>query len=469
MKKNFSLKDGIEYHKAGNLQLADKIYKSLLDLDPLNVKLLSLRAIIAQSFDRFDVAIKFFERANLLQPKEVNIQLQLAISYGHIGNLEKANLYYEKAIELAPGNIEPLVNYGNNLTKLHRFEEALNVYERALKIEPGFAKLHYNIGTMHLKEMSPDRAIGWLEKAVTLDVNYSTAWNSLGVAFSELGNLRQALEAYQKASALDPLMVEPLFNMHAVYIDLDLPDLSIKALEKAVSIDKHNNTLNFFLSMTSQYYGHEDKNMPLLDLMSGELDVSPEISSWNYLKSICLSLPLLVGTNTKTIEIAIAAAKISGLNLEFGVYKGKSIRTIAALIKESIHGFDSFEGIPENWNNEPKGSYSAGGRLPEVPKNVILHKGWFNETLPIFLEKYKQPVSFLHIDCDLYSSTKTILDLLSTKILKGTVIVFDEFIGYQSWNQDEFKAFMEAAQLYRWDYELLSFSFVTKQVAIIIK
>jgi hypothetical protein len=134
-----------------------------------------------------------------------------------------------------------------------------------------------------------------------------------------------------------------------------------------------------------------------------------------------------------------------------------------------VHGFDSFEGIPEAWNDEPRGSYSAEGMLPEVPSNVVLHKGWFDDVLPPFVSKHTEPVKLLHIDCDLYSSTKTIFSHLHKQIVPGTVIVFDEFIGYKSWQQDEFKAFTEASSAYSWEYELLAFSFVTKQVALIIK
>jgi hypothetical protein len=45
-------------------------------------------------------------------------------------------------------------------------------------------------------------------------------------------------------------------------------------------------------------------------------------------------------------------------------------------------------------------------------------------------------------------------------------MVFDEYIGNISWREDEHKAFVEAAQTYGWQYEILSFSLVTKQVTI---
>jgi tetratricopeptide (TPR) repeat protein len=469
MDKKFSLADGIEQHKTGNLELADEIYLSLQNLDPYNVQLLCLRASVAQLINQPNKAIELFQKANVLQPDDFNIQLQLGINYSQIGEINLSNQFYEKAIALVPNAIEPLVNYGNNLCKLKLFDKAFIAYQKAMLLDPTSSKLNYNIGTLFLNKMDPDRAIKWLEEAVRLDPIYTSAWNSLGASLTETDNLHVALVAYQKASALDSEFIEPLFNQHAIYIDLGMADQVINALQKAVAIDENNNTLKFFLGMAYQYYGENAKGIALLDSISKNAEIYPEISSWNYLQNEFFSKPILVGTNTKTIQIAINAAKLDGLNLEFGVYNGKSIRRIASLINEDIHGFDSFEGLPENWNDEPKGSYSAEGCLPEVPKNVVLHKGWFNETLPIFIREFNTPIRFLHIDCDLYSSTKTILDVLAEKIIVGTVIVFDEFIGYKSWDQDEFRAFKEAVQRYEWEYELLTFSFVTKQVALIIK
>jgi tetratricopeptide (TPR) repeat protein len=302
-----------------------------------------------------------------------------------------------------------------------------------------------------------------------LDPAYAVAWNSLGVAHTEIGELKKAQVAYQQSVTLDPQCIEPFFNLHAVYIDLGLPDLALESLQKAAEIDGQNKVLQFFLGMLYEYRGQTGWGRPILDDLANSGEFLPELKSWEYVKNASSSSPVLVGTNTQTVAIALEAASVDGLVLEFGVYNGKSIRRIAALVNQRVHGFDSFEGIPEAWNHEPKGSYSAQGQLPSVPNNVTLHPGWFSETLPAFVAQLNEPVRFLHIDCDLYSSTKTIFEYLATHIVSGTVIVFDEFIGYKTWQDDEFKAFIEAATLHLWSYRILTFSFVTKQVAIQIE
>jgi hypothetical protein len=132
-----------------------------------------------------------------------------------------------------------------------------------------------------------------------------------------------------------------------------------------------------------------------------------------------------------------------GLYMEFGVYSGTTINHIAARVGETVHGFDSFEGLPEQWGSVPAGKFARHGDLPEVRENVELHVGWFEDTLPGFLETHREMAAFIHIDSDLYSSARTILAALQPRIVPGTVIVFDEFFNYPGWPEHEYRAFRE--------------------------
>src|SRR5262249_40353056 len=127
----------------------------------------------------------------------------------------------------------------------------------------------------------------------------------------------------------------------------------------------------------------------------------------------------------RLLAFAARKAAVPGLFLEFGVAGGKTTRMIASAIDATLHGFDSFEGLPEDWSGRPeiKGDYSTGGRLPAVPGNVVLHKGWFNDTLPAFLKAHAGNVAFVHIDCDVYSSASYVLQQLKNRIQTGTILV----------------------------------------------
>jgi hypothetical protein len=167
------------------------------------------------------------------------------------------------------------------------------------------------------------------------------------------------------------------------------------------------------------------------------------------------------------IDFSLRAVAIDGHYLEFGVFTGGTIRYMARRIgSRTIHGFDSFEGLPEPWSGFGIGrkSFDVKGHLPRVPGNVVLYRGYFDHSLPQWLTDHPGQVAFIHIDCDLYSSTKTILDLLGPRLANGTVILFDEYFNYPGWEQHEFKAFQEfvAERGVKYDY----LAFARQQVAV---
>lgn len=148
------------------------------------------------------------------------------------------------------------------------------------------------------------------------------------------------------------------------------------------------------------------------------------------------------------LDFALSRRELEGLVLEFGVHKGTTLERIAARVDGAAHGFDSFEGLPEDWtDSREKGRFSLEGVPPRIAAaNVVLHKGLFSETLPLFLASHPEVVQFVHIDCDLYSSTKTVLNHLESHLVAGSLIVFDEYFGYDGWELHEYRAFRELTE-----------------------
>lgn len=177
---------------------------------------------------------------------------------------------------------------------------------------------------------------------------------------------------------------------------------------------------------------------------------------------------MVFGGSRTLIYYGLPLPPFSGLVLEFGVYRGESVSFIADhLHPHPVYGFDSFEGLPEAWNRGgPRPVYEKGHfgvkKVPDLmEENVTLIPGWFKDSIPPFLEKHPGDVAFLNIDCDLYSSTKTVLTLLNDRIVPGTVIHFDELSDwdrakaermgnwegvYPNWKDHEYRALVEWMQ-----------------------
>lgn len=159
-----------------------------------------------------------------------------------------------------------------------------------------------------------------------------------------------------------------------------------------------------------------------------------------------------------------------GLLLEAGVFEGKSINFIADRLKAAgdrrlIHGFDSFEGLEEDWAGEalPAGHFDQGGRLPPVRDNVRLHKGWVQDTVQPFLAANPgAPLALLHIDTDTYTPARFLLEALAPRLVPGSIIAFDELIGYPNWQAHEAKALGEVLPRERYRF----IAFTSRQAAI---
>jgi hypothetical protein len=158
-----------------------------------------------------------------------------------------------------------------------------------------------------------------------------------------------------------------------------------------------------------------------------------------------------------------------GTVLEFGVATGRTLNHFARLLpQKTVYGFDGFVGLPEDWTSRMRKGFFARTSLPRVRKNCELWVGWFNETLPGFVKdvQQKQPVALLHVDCDLYSSTVTVLKELKKNIVPGTVIVFDEYLNYPGWQLDEFKAWQEFVKANKIKYEYIGYVSKHQKVAV---
>jgi hypothetical protein len=123
--------------------------------------------------------------------------------------------------------------------------------------------------------------------------------------------------------------------------------------------------------------------------------------------------------------------------VKFGIENdARTINYISQFTTNTVYGFDSFEGLPEKWiDGYDAGTFSTGGVLPPVNSNVTLVKGWFQDTLPDFLATHNKKISLIHLDCNLYSSTKYVLDTLipyiddECVIVLGNLVNFPEFTG----------------------------------------
>jgi len=170
-----------------------------------------------------------------------------------------------------------------------------------------------------------------------------------------------------------------------------------------------------------------------------------EVGRWLKFRGYA-SVPRVSTRTDLHLALAKRFAAERVLYLEFGVYRGASLRRWAAASPNAaseFHGFDSFQGLPEDWDAvRRKGTFNMNGILPQFDDpRVVLHVGLFSETLPGFaIPPHNRLV--MNIDADLYSSADFVLRRLEPHIRLGTVLLFDEFCD----RLNEMRAFEEYLQ-----------------------
>ena len=180
--------------------------------------------------------------------------------------------------------------------------------------------------------------------------------------------------------------------------------------------------------------------------------------SANYAQDKMSSCILFFNNRRFMYSYAIEQLSIDGTIAEFGVFKGDSIKEIAKLVPDkTIYGFDSFYGLKEDWTGSemPRGAFNVNGDIPKIDNsNVVFVSGYFDQSLPIWLKNNDDIFSFIYIDSDTYEAAHTVLENIGpSRIVKGTVILFDQYFGYNNWREHEFKAWQEFVKKYNINYE----------------
>jgi Tfp pilus assembly protein PilF len=317
------------------------------------------------------------------------------------------------------------------------------------------------LGTALARDGRPREAIDAHRRALAIDPRLAAVRCNLGNALGDATRTAEAIDEYRAALAIDPRCVQAHFGLFAALFD-DGPSEGEACLRRAIEARPDHGSARFHLGALLTLRGERENAAALLEGQPDHLRTS--------LDHVVTHPARLFTDGFRLLDFALSEASVDGLVLEFGVRHGTSIDFIAARAGErTVHGFDSFEGLPEAWGALPTGAYSTHGRIPEVASNVTLHAGWFADTLAPFVASHEGPVRFMNVDCDLYSSTREVFAAFGSRLVDGSVVVFDEYLCNPGWQDEEHRALVEASREFSFEWEHLAFSLFTKQAAIRVR
>ena len=390
-------------------------------------------------------------------PNSVNLNNILGAANQGLRQFEDALLAYKKAIFLKPDFAEAYNNTGNTLKIQGKIDEAIEAYEKALSIKSDYAEAYYNMGNALKDQGQLNEAVEAYKKALSIKPDYAEALSNMGNAFLESGQLDDALEAYKKATYIKPDYAEVFWNLSGTVANLIE---SKRWIEKCLIANPKHLKAKLTLSAIQFYEGNQNG---FNSLMKSSAKENRYMRSFNWVFNLP-KLPVLHFNRWALFDHMITLSKKNRPFYEFGVWRGEAFKYLIKTFEKG-YGFDTFDGLPENWHEEKAGTYSSYGNIPKIDGGEFI-VGKFEDTLPGFFAKKKPKASIINFDADLYSSTIFALNYSKPVIDKHTILIFDEFIMNEKWEEDEFKALEEFCKANNYTYEVLAISFFTKQVAV---
>ena len=279
----------------------------------------------------------------------------------------------------------------------------------------------------------------------------------MGIILKKIGKLQEAEIAYRKAIEIKPDYTLAFWNLYGLANTIEEAEDKIN---QCLKIDDNHLKAKLTLSAIKLHQGDHS-------LFNSLMESSHKNHSFMRSFQWVVTLPKLPELYFHRWALFDSMTKRSIQDrpfYEFGVWRGESFKYLIKTFKQGF-GFDTFEGLPENWHETKKGTYSAEGIIPKIDGGTFI-KGKFENTLPKFFSESRPKASIINIDADLYTSTLCALNYSKPIMDKDTILIFDEFIINKNWEQDEYKALNEFCSNNNLNYEVLAVSYFTKQVAV---
>lgn len=383
---------------------------------------------------RWDAAIDAFLRALVLKPDDGAVQTGLGTAFVKTGCYVSAARSFERALRLEHSDPTLLKRYWAAVSKAKSFAEAVAVLRELFdngkepQVAPFLAQALERIGDVAA-------ACAVLEEARDRAPDDARVLAALGRMYLRDGQHHAAVDALEPVAAKSRPTLELQLTLADAYAAAERPADALAIVRTALS--ERPNTAVLWERCAAAHAA-----------MGAAAEADACTASARAAEERVRRAQELIGrapafeSRWSLLNHAVEVKPPEGLILEFGVAGGASIRYVAQRVDAQVFGFDSFEGLPEESDAWTKGQF-AQRQLPAVPSNAELIVGWFDQTLDDFLREHAGAVSLLHIDCDLYVSSRYVLDRLLDRLVPGTVIVFDELWRYAGWENHEWRALEE--------------------------
>lgn len=408
--------------------------------------------------------------SNQTKDEDFRGDIQVLLNFFEARNLDALLYFADRASDKSKDSIvyhnilgEAHAELGNNLLAVSHFGKVLNkeptpieaAYKRSIEpyVNNNIALSYRKLGFLSLAERH-------IKSAIRTKPDFAEAFNNLGCIFNDQAKMEESRRCFFQSIELSPTNYNAYWNLHSLSKNMDMAERLLNlCLENNPTFQTGIITLAGMKAMSGNISVFEK-------LKNSELSCNPIIDTFCWLLGQ-EKKPTIKFNRWSLFDAAMALSEPGRACYEFGVWMGSSLEYLMRSFEKGF-GFDTFNGLPEDWRSITKGSYSSFEQIPDIP-NVEFVVGEFKNTLPVFFSIKRPKAGIINFDADLYSSTLTALEQSSDVIDEKTILIFDELIVNEGWRQDEYRALTEFCLAKGYEYEVLLASIFTKQVVCRLK
>ena len=192
------------YHRAGQPQAAEPIYRQVLQVDPANAEACYLFGALCQALGKSSEAVAHLQRAVALQPQNAEAFNHLGVALGHQHQLDEAIACFQQAARLRPDLADAHNNLGIALRGQGKPNEAVACFRRLVELRPDSAEAHHSLGNALADTARPEEAAACFCRALERKPDFVEARYSLGRALRELGRFDEAAACFRRVLELRP-------------------------------------------------------------------------------------------------------------------------------------------------------------------------------------------------------------------------------------------------------------------------
>ncbi|MES2792023.1 MAG: tetratricopeptide repeat-containing glycosyltransferase family protein, partial [Planctomycetota bacterium] len=207
------LTDAVQQHQTGRLDLAEQLYRQILQAEPNHADAWHLLGVVSSQTGRHPAAVECLSKAISLNPRAAAFHGNLANVYSSMGKVDEAIKSFEQALRLKPDFIDALVNLGIARKDQGDLESAANSFRQAIRLKPDHATAHNSLGVVYRDQGKSDEALACYQAALRINPKYADAHNNLGNVLSDAARPDEAIASFQQAVRLKPDFADAHLNL----------------------------------------------------------------------------------------------------------------------------------------------------------------------------------------------------------------------------------------------------------------